>query len=69
MSALYGSLPPVEQVMADRLLAYLKDHAMQMPDDEFLKLGLGLSSDFISKLTADLAAKINARKGNGAGHE
>jgi len=55
--------------MADRLLAYLKDHAMQMPDDEFLKLGLGLSSDFISKLTADLAAKINARKGNGAGHE
>jgi len=57
------------QAMADRLLAYLQDDHMQMPDDEFLKLGLGLSSEFISKLTADLAAKIDARKGNGAGHE
>ena len=62
-------LTPAEQAMADRLLAYLQDDHMQMPDDEFLKLGLGLSSEFISKLTADLAAKIDARKGNGAGHE
>ena len=64
MSAFYRSLPPEEQAMADRLLAYLKDNDMQMPDEEFLKLGLGLSDEFISRLTADLVAKIDARKGN-----
>lgn len=69
MSTFYGSLPHQEQAMADRLLAYLNNNDMQMPNDEFLKLGLGLSSEFISKLTVELTAKIDARKGKRGGHE
>ena len=44
MSAFYRSLPPEEQAMADRLLAYLKDNDMQMPDEEFLALVKKLTS-------------------------
>ena len=63
MSAHYDVLSPTEQAMADRLLAHLKAHDMQMPNDEFLMSSLGLSAEFISQLAADLAANLDARKG------